>query len=210
MKNVNRFLMMSALFLNLINFSAAEEAVKPNEAEKLEKAAFAGGCFWCMVPPFAKLAGVKQVISGYTGGFKENPTYKEVSAGMTGHCEAVQVIYDPQQINYEKLLDVFWHNIDPTTMNRQFVDLGNQYRSAVFYYSDEQRRLAEESKKKWDQSGRFGSPIVTEVTRASVFYPAEKYHQDYYKKNPIPYKFYRFNSGRDQYLDKIWGKNREH
>ena len=175
----------------------------------LEKATFAGGCFWCMEPPFEKLDGVIAVISGYTGGHTENPTYEEVSSGRTGHAEAVEVQYDPARITYVKLLDAFWHNIDPTTRDRQFVDIGSQYRTAIFYHNEEQRRLAEESKRTLDASGRFGKPIVTEIVPAGKFYPAEEYHQDYYKKSSTRYKFYRFNSGRDQYLDRIWGKDRD-
>jgi methionine-S-sulfoxide reductase len=181
----------------------------PAQAQKPETATFAGGCFWCMVPPFEKLPGVVSVTSGYTGGRKENPTYEEVSSGRTGHAESVEVLFDPARIAYEKLLDVFWHNIDPTTPDRQFVDVGSQYRTAIFYHSEEQKRLAEESKRKLDASGRFGKPIVTEIAPAGKFYAAEEYHQDYYKKNPVRYKFYRFNSGRDQYLEKIWGREKE-
>jgi len=172
----------------------------------VEKATFAGGCFWCMEPPFKKLEGVKDVVSGYTGGQKKTPTYEEVSSGSTGHVEAVQVIYDPSRITYRKLLDVFWRQIDPTDPGGQFVDRGAQYRSLIFYHSDEQKKSAEESKKELGKSGRFGKPIVTEIVPASEFYRAEEYHQDYYKKNPIRYKFYRFNSGRDQYLKKIWSR----
>jgi len=177
-------------------------------AMKLEKATFAGGCFWCMEPPFEKLKGVDAVISGYTGGRTENPKYEEVTSGRTGHAEAVEVHYDPALITFAELLDVFWHNIDPTTKDRQFVDTGNQYRTAIFYHNEEQKRLAEDSKKKFDASGRFGKPIVTEIVPAGRFYPAEEYHQDYYKKSAARYKFYRFNSGRDQYLEKIWGKGK--
>lgn len=173
--------------------------------EKYAKATFAGGCFWCMEPPFEKLQGVISVTPGYTGGKKENPTYEEVSSGRTGHAEAVEVLYDPAQISYAKLLDVFWRNIDPTTRDRQFVDSGSQYRTAVFYHNEGQKRLAEETKMKLDRSGRFGKPIVTEIVPAGKFYPAEEYHQDYYKRNSTKYKFYRFNSGRDQYLKRIWG-----
>lgn len=176
---------------------------------KTEKATFAGGCFWCMEPPFEKLDGVIDVISGYTGGKKVNPTYEEVSYGGTGHLEAVQVIYDPSKITYSELLDVFWKQIYPTDPNGQFVDRGSQYRSAIFYHNDEQKGLAEKSKEKLDESGKFGKPIVTEIIMASAFYKAEDYHQDYYKKNPIRYKFYRYNSGRDQYLKKIWGDEME-
>jgi len=177
-------------------------------AKKLETATFAGGCFWCMEPPFEKLQGVDAVISGYTGGRTDNPKYGEVTSGSTGHAEAVEVHYDPALITYAELLDVFWRNIDPTTKDRQFVDTGSQYRTAIFYHNEEQKRLAEGSKKKLEASGRFGKPIVTEIVRAGKFYPAEEYHQDYYKKSAARYKFYRFNSGRDQYLERIWGKEK--
>ena len=172
----------------------------------LEKATFAGGCFWCMEPPFEKLDGVKEVISGYTGGHKVNPTYEEVSSQATGHLESVEVVYDPSKVTYEKLLDLFWRQINPTDDGGQFVDRGPSYKSAIFYHTEEQKRLAEASKKRLDQSGRFDRPIVTPIRPAGAFYRAEEYHQDYYKKNPIRYKFYRYNSGRDQYLTKVWGK----
>ena len=181
-------------------------AFSVSEAAKLDTAIFAGGCFWCMEPPFEKLEGVKEVISGYTGGFKENPTYEEVSAGKTGHVESVQVIYDPAKISYEKLLDVFWRQIDPTDPGGQFVDRGTQYRSVIFYLTPEQKALAEKSREELQRSRRFNKQIVTEVLPAGKFYKAEEYHQDYYKKNPIRYKFYRFNSGRDQFLKKVWGE----
>jgi peptide methionine sulfoxide reductase msrA/msrB len=174
---------------------------------KLEKATFAGGCFWCMTPPFEKLDGVKEVISGYTGGHVANPTYEQVVSETTGHRESVEVIYDPSKISYEKLLDVFWHQINPTDANGSFVDRGESYTSAIFYHNEEQKRLAEESKKKLEQSGRFDKPIVTAILPAGPFYKAEDYHQDYWKKNPVRYKFYRYNSGRDQYITKIWGKD---
>ena len=180
--------------------------VNAGNALHLEKAIFAGGCFWCMVPPFEKLDGVSEVISGYTGGHKVNPTYEEVSSGTTGHMEAVEVTYDPARVSYEKLLDVFWRQINPTDAGGQFVDRGSSYKSAIFYNNQEQRKLAEKSKKELEQSGRFDKPIVTEIRPAGPFYRAEEYHQDYWKKNPIRYKFYRYNSGRDQYLGKIWGK----
>lgn len=178
-------------------------------AQKPEKATFAGGCFWCMEPPFASLKGVISITAGYTGGQKKDPTYEEVSSGATGHTEAIEILYDPAQITYSELLDVFWKNIDPTTPNRQFVDVGAQYRSAVFYHNEEQRRLAEESKAKLGKSGKFDKPIATEITSATTFYKAEEYHQKYYQKNPIRYKFYRYNSGRDQYLKKTWGEKAE-
>jgi len=167
-------------------------------------ATFAGGCFWCMEPPYDELEGVISTISGYIGGTKKNPTYEEVSGGTTGHAEAVQITYDPTKISYEKLLDVFWRNIDPLTANAQFCDAGSQYRSAIFYHDEAQKNLAEASKRRLQ--GRFKQPIVTEIVRATEFYPAEDYHQDYYKKNPIRYKIYRYGCGRDQRLQTLWGK----
>ena len=167
------------------------------------KATFAGGCFWCMEPPFDKLDGVSSTVSGYIGGKKKNPTYEEVSAGTTGHTEAVQIAYDPKKISYDKLLEVFWRNVDPLTANAQFCDTGGQYRTGIFYHDESQKKLAEESKKTIGK--RFKEPIVTEITAAAEFYPAEDYHQDYYIKNPLRYKLYRFNCGRDQRLEKLWG-----
>jgi peptide-methionine (S)-S-oxide reductase len=167
------------------------------------KATFAGGCFWCMEPPYDELEGVISTISGYIGGTKKNPTYEEVSGGSTGHAEAVQIAYDPTKISYEKLLDVFWRNIDPLTANAQFCDSGSQYRSAIFYHDEAQKNLAEGSKKRLQS--RFKQPIVTEIVRATEFYPAEDYHQDYYKKNPVRYKIYRYGCGRDQRLQELWG-----
>jgi peptide-methionine (S)-S-oxide reductase len=169
------------------------------------RATFAGGCFWCMEPPFDVLDGVISTTSGYIGGSKKDPTYEEVSAGVTGHTEAVEIVYDPGKVSYEKLLDVFWHNIDPTTPNRQFCDRGNQYRTGVFFHDEQQKKLAEESKKAIEASGKLGKPIVTEITAAGTFYPAEEYHQDYYEKNPIRYKYYRYQCGRDQRLQELWG-----
>ncbi len=169
-----------------------------------EIATFAGGCFWCMEHPFEKLDGVLLVVSGYTGGNEENPTYREVASGSTGHAEVIQITYDPSKITYSDLLDVFWRLIDPTDAGGQFVDRGRQYRTAIFYHNEEQKRLAEESKSALERSGLFDRPIVTEIVPASTFYPAEDYHQDYYKKNPERYEGYRSGSGRDQYLDRIW------
>lgn len=169
-------------------------------------ATFAGGCFWCMEPPFDALPGVKSTVSGYIGGEEENPTYEQVSAGKTGHAEAVQVTYDPEKVSYEELLQVFWRNIDPVTPDRQFCDQGSQYRSGIFYHDEQQKKLALASKKKLEQSGIFNQPIVTEITSATKFYPAEDEHQDYYRKNPIRYKFYRFSCGRDEKLEELWGK----
>ena len=176
---------------------------------KYELATFAGGCFWCMVHPFDKLPGVKEVFSGYTGGHTVNPTYEENSSGTTGHAESIQITYDPAKISYAELLEVFWRQIDPTDAGGQFVDRGNQYRSAIFYHNDEQKKLAEESRDRLARSGRFNKPIVTEIVKAGPFYKAEEYHQYYYKKNPVRYKYYRYRSGRDQFLDKVWGKDRE-
>jgi peptide methionine sulfoxide reductase msrA/msrB len=160
-----------------------------------------------MQPPFEKLDGVKEVVVGYTGGTTVNPTYEQVSGGRTGHLESIEITFDPAKVSYEKLLDVFWRQINPTDAGGSFVDRGSSYRSAIFYHTDEQKRLAEASKNKIQQSGRFDRPIATEIRAAGPFYPAEDYHQDYWKKNPVRYKFYRFNSGRDQYIEKIWGKN---
>jgi peptide methionine sulfoxide reductase msrA/msrB len=176
---------------------------------KLEKAVFAGGCFWCMEHPYEKIDGVKEVISGYTGGQKENPTYKEVSAGTTGHAEAVEVTYDPLRVSYEELLEVFWRHIDPTDAGGQFADRGTQYRTSIFYFTEEQKSLAEKSKEELAKSGRFSKPLVTEVLPAGKFYRAEDYHQDYYRKNPIRYKIYRYGSGRDKFLNKLWGGEKE-
>ena len=178
--------------------------------KNLAKATFAGGCFWCMEPPFDKLDGVISTTSGYTGGQTKNPSYEEVSSGVTGHAESVEIVFDPAKISYTQLLDVFWHNIDPLTLNAQFCDHGSQYRTAIFYHSEEQKRLAEASKKALEQSGRFTQPIVTEIVPAGEFYKAEEYHQDYYQKNPIRYKFYRYNCGRDQRLAELWGASPAH
>jgi len=175
------------------------------QASRYEKATFAGGCFWCMVPPFEKIEGVHEVISGYAGGEKINPTYEEVSSGATGHLESIEVIYDPAKVTYQQLLEVFWRQVNPTDDGGQFVDRGSSYKTAIFYHSEEQRKLAEESKQKLARSGRFDKPIVTPIRAAGPFYRAEDYHQDYWKKNPVRYKFYRFNAGRDQYLEKVWG-----
>ena len=169
-------------------------------------ATFAGGCFWCMEPPYDRLEGVISTTSGYTGGRTESPSYQQVSAGGTGHTEAVQVRYDPAKIGYQELLEVFWHNVDPTDAGGQFCDRGDQYRTGIFYSDEEQRRLAEESKRVLEQGGRIDVPIVTEVAAAGPFYPAEDYHQDYYEKNAVLYKFYRWNCGRDQRLQELWGE----
>ncbi len=190
-------ILMLILFMPLFQFSLFAES-------KHEKATFAGGCFWCMEHPFEKLEGVVEVISGYTGGLKDNPTYEEVSHGTTGHAEAIQIVFDPSKTTYSELLEVFWRQIDPTDPNGQFVDRGAQYRTAIYYHDTEQKKLAEESKAELERSGKFGKPIVTEIVKASKFFNAEDYHQDYYKKSPVRYKHYRSRSGRDQYLNGIW------
>lgn len=181
---------------------AAETAESPGTATAI----FAGGCFWCEEAAFEPVEGVTAVISGYTGGRLANPTYEQVSAGGTGHYEAVQVVYDPRQVSYDRLLDVFWHNVDPLDAGGQFCDRGDQYRSAIFYENEEQKRLAEQSKADLDASHRLDKPVVTTIVAAGPFYPAEDYHQDYYKKNPLRYRFYRTSCGRDHRLAQVWGE----
>lgn len=195
-------LVLMFAILAVVGVEGAAQAA-PNS---LAKATFAGGCFWCMEGPFDKLNGVSSTTSGYIGGTADNPSYEQVSAGWTGHAEAVQVLYDPKKVTYARLLDVFWHNIDPLTPNAQFCDHGSQYRSAIFYHDAEQKRLAEASKVALEKSGRFREKIVTQIAPATTFYAAEKYHQDYYIKNPIRYKYYRSGCGRDRRLAELWGK----
>ncbi|WP_366945155.1 peptide-methionine (S)-S-oxide reductase MsrA [Desulfoluna sp.] len=173
-------------------------------ANETEKATLAGGCFWCMEHPFEKHEGVLSVVSGYIGGQKENPTYKEVSAGVTGHAEAVEITYDPNIISYNQILEIFWRQVDPTDGGGQFVDRGSQYRTGIFYHSEAQKKAALLSKTALEKRMIFGKPVVTEITKAETFYPAEEYHQDYYRKNPVRYKFYRSRSGRDTFLDRHW------
>lgn len=168
-------------------------------------AVFAGGCFWCVEEAFDKVPGVLETTSGYIGGSVASPTYEQVSKGGTGHAEAVRVVYDSTRVSYEQLLQVFWRNVDPVAKDRQFCDVGRQYRSAIFYRDEEQRRLAEASKRALEASGRFQQPIATEIVAATEFYPAEEYHQDYYQKNPLRYKFYKWNCGRAQRLEEVWG-----
>ena len=191
----------------LLCASVAHAAAPNPGGAPTAKATFAGGCFWCMEPPFDELDGVLATVSGYTGGTKKKPTYEEVITGTTGHAEAVEITYDPNKITYEKLLDVFWRNIDPLTANAQFCDYGSQYRSAIFYHDETQKFLAEKTKK--TLQGRFKQPIVTEVVRAGIFYPAEDYHQDFYKKSPVRYKMYRYGCGRDQRLEELWGSGKK-
>lgn len=176
----------------------------PSPSAPLSKATFAGGCFWCMEPPFEKLPGVVSVVSGYTGGAIRNPTYEQVSGGGTGHYEAVEVIFDPTKVSYARLLEVFWRNVDPTDDGGQFCDRGDQYRSAIFYHDDAQRRAALSTKQNIERTKRLR--VATEILPARPFYRAEEYHQDYARKNPVRYKFYRFNCGRDRRLEKVWGR----
>ena len=198
---------LMALFIGCAAFwvyaaQTEDNAARPDGAEL---ATFAGGCFWCMEPPYDTLDGVISTTAGYIGGNKDEPTYKEVSRGDTGHAEVVQVVFDPKKVSYATLLEVYWRNVDPTTPDRQFCDSGSQYRTGIFYYGEEQKRLADASKESLGQTKPFAAPVVTEIVAAGKFYPAEDYHQDYYKKNPLRYKFYRFNCGRDQRLKELWG-----
>ncbi len=198
-RRVARSVFTSALAALVVGLGAAGAADTPPRAT----ATFAGGCFWCMEPPFEKLDGVISTVVGYTGGSVKDPTYERVSSGSTGHAEAIQVVYDPSRIAYGKLLDVFWHNIDPLTANAQFCDHGNQYRSAIFYHDDAQRAAAEASKT--EIAKKLRDTIATQIVPASDFWRAEDYHQRYHEKNPIRYKYYRWNCGRDARLKEVWG-----
>lgn len=199
-------LVFLAVFLAIVSYAENNQQHGDGiQSENLSVATFAGGCFWCTEADFEKLSGVQKVISGFSGGQVANPSYEQVSLGKTGHVESVQVYYDPAIISYESLLNSFWKMINPTDNEGQFVDRGNQYRSLIFYHDPAQRAKAEESRRLLSESKRYPAPVITEIKEFEAFYPAEDYHQDYYKKNPVSYKFYRFNSGRDQYLEKIWG-----
>ena len=203
----------ATILIGIVLFGFQKSNQKQNEKSPLMKsesknyktATFAGGCFWCVESDFEKVDGVIEAVSGYSGGEVPNPTYKQVSAGGTGHTEAVQVHYDPDKITYKELLDVLWRHMDPTDANGQFVDRGSQYRPAIFYHDEEQKRIAEESKAELEKSGRFSKPIAAEIVPLTEFYTAEDYHQDYYSKNPLRYKMYRYGSGRDQFLKRTWG-----
>jgi peptide-methionine (S)-S-oxide reductase len=199
------------ILLAVLGIAAGEQSsVQEGQAAEsgtMAKAYFAGGCFWCMEEAFEKVDGVLDVLSGYMGGSVKNPSYEDVSAGRTGHAESVEVHYDPRKLTYSQLLEVFWRNVDPVTPEAQFCDHGNQYRAAIFYQGEEEKRLAEESKRAIEQSKRFSTPIATQVKAASEFYPAEEYHQDFYKKNPFRYKYYKFTCGRAQRLEALWGKS---
>ena len=191
--------LIAALALAL---ACAAASAQPKE---LETAIFAGGCFWCVESDFDKVPGVVSTTSGYTGGHTQHPTYHEVSAGGTGHAESVEIVFDPKVVSYQTLLRVYWHSVDPTVKDRQFCDVGTQYRTAIFYLNDEQKRLAEASRAQIERSKPFKAPIVTEIVKAGKFWPAEEYHQDYYKKNPLRYHFYREGCGRDARLKQLWG-----
>ena len=208
-----RALIVTAAALLVAGIAASSVFAQKNQETKSADArpastavaTFAGGCFWCTEADFDKVEGVISTTSGYIGGKTANPTYDSVSAGMTGHAEAVQVVFDPSKVTYSKLLEHFWRTIDPTTKDRQFCDSGSQYRTAIFTHDEQQRALAEASKKALSSNKPFREPIVTEIVNATQFYPAEEYHQDYHTKNPVRYKFYRTNCGRDARLKQLWG-----
>ncbi len=214
LKNLSRTILVA--LIGMSGYALAEaQSPAPAPATKAKPAnaavaTFAGGCFWCMEGPYDALDGVISTTSGYIGGTKKDPTYQEVSSGRTGHTEAVQIVYDPAKITYEKLLDVFWHNIDPTAANRQFCDSGSQYRSGIFYHDESQKKAADVSRAALDKSKPFKGTIVTEITAATTFYAAEDYHQDYYLKNPVRYRFYRQGCGRDARLKELWGDKAGH
>jgi peptide-methionine (S)-S-oxide reductase len=201
--HITRVLTVAVLLIGAWNVQSTSLAAADATSGK---AYFAGGCFWCMEEVFEKVEGVLSATSGYMGGTVSNPTYEEVSAGRTGHTESVEVVYDPAKVSYQKLLDAFWRNVDPITPNAQFCDHGSQYRSAIFFQTDEEKRASDTSKQAIEQSKRFKEPIVTQIVMAPQFYPAEEYHQDFYKKNPIRYKLYKYNCGRAQRLEALWGK----
>ena len=188
----------------LFSTAYAKENTTEKEYSKYDKATLAGGCFWCMEPPYEKLPGIYEVVSGYSGGSEEYPKYEDVAGGKTGHREAVTIYFDPKVISYKKVIDIFWKQINPTDSKGQFVDRGFQYSSAIYYHSKEQKNIAEKSKQELNKSKRYKSAIITPIIEFKSFYKAEEYHQDYYRKNPLRYKYYRWNSGRDQYLEKTW------
>lgn len=200
--------LIAVLAIPLSSLIAKEENMKSSNNKSTAIATFAGGCFWCMEPPFEKQQGVSAVISGYMGGKLKNPKYEQVASGQSGHLEVVQVHYEPLKISYQELLNIYWQQIDPTDAGGSFVDRGQQYSSAIFYHNEQQKLLATNSKNKLDRSGIFEKAIATKIRAAEKFYPAEDYHQDYYKRNSLRYQFYRYRSGRDQYLDQQWGEDR--
>ncbi|MEJ2529827.1 MAG: peptide-methionine (S)-S-oxide reductase MsrA [Gammaproteobacteria bacterium] len=212
MNNTIRLLwgmLLAGLFM-ILSAQAENEPANTTSNQGLAVATFSGGCFWCTESDFEKIDGVVKVISGFTGGKLKNPTYEQVSSGTTQHLESVEVYFDPKRVSYKKLLDAVWKMINPTDDGGQFVDRGHQYTTAIFYHNETQKKLAEASRKALDTSGRYDKPIVTPIRKALPFYPAEAYHQDYYKRNPIRYHFDRWKSGRDQYLEKIWGADALH
>ncbi len=207
---MQRFLFI-ALGLLLPLASSQAQTAQPSPAAApvpaVQSAYFAGGCFWCMQYAFDRVKGVKKTIVGYTGGKKASPDYEDVSSGTTGHAESIEVQYDPQEVTYSQLLDAFWRNIDPTAVNRQFADAGTQYRTAIFYRNDEEKKIAEDSKAALAKSGKFDKPIATQIAQVGQFFPAEDYHQDYYKKNSLHFQAYELGSGRVGYLKRTWGKD---
>ncbi|HZL32313.1 MAG TPA: peptide-methionine (S)-S-oxide reductase MsrA [Pseudolabrys sp.] len=203
---MRRWLMSLVFVLATAGLAVAQMAPLPKPGPGQAVATFAGGCFWCTEADFDKVPGVVSTTSGYTGGSKVNPTYEQVSAGGTGHAESVEVVYDPRKVSYQQLLTYYWRHVDPTVKNQQFCDHGNQYRTAIFVHNEEERKLAEASKKQVE--AELKKPIYTEIAGAGTFYPAEEYHQDFYKKNAVKYKFYRWNCGRDQRLEQIWGSHK--
>lgn len=205
MKKIIALILLLALFYTLPGIFADDSNEAVYDPQIHQKATFAGGCFWCMQPPFDKLPGVIKTTVGFTGGKEENPTYKQVSYGKTSHTESIEIIYDPTLVSYQKLLEVFWMNINPTDLGGQFVDRGSQYRPEIFYHDENQRIIAENSKEKLNKSGRFEKPVLVSITPASAFWKAEDYHQKYYKKSPASYYAYRKGSGRDKFLEKYWG-----
>jgi len=206
MKTMMLLMMLSVAGLIVpFMFGSAFAAGDAKDGKKLATATFAGGCFWCLELPFDRVPGVVSTTVGYTGGHKTNPTYEQVSSGGTGHAEAIQIVFDPDKVSYAQLLDVFWRNVDPFDAKGQFCDRGSQYRSAIFYHDEEQRKEAEQSRKKLEESLAVEQMVATEIVPATQFYPAEEYHQDYYQKNPVRYKFYRYSCGRDRRLMEIWG-----
>jgi methionine-S-sulfoxide reductase len=202
------FVFAALLVISLSGAIRAEENGSTSRAQdtEYETATFAGGCFWCIQPPYDKLEGVVSTTVGYTGGKEKDPTYEQVSYGKTGHTESIEIIYDPKKVTYEELLEVFWMNINPTDSGGQFVDRGKQYRPGIFYHGEAQKKAAEASKDKLDKSGRFDKPVIVGIVEAAEFYPAEDYHQKFYQKSPVRYKSYRWGSGRDQFIEKYWGE----
>jgi peptide-methionine (S)-S-oxide reductase len=202
---VTRWTTVLIILASIGTGNAHLELGRAADSNSESQAYFAGGCFWCMEEAFEKVGGVTAVISGYMGGTVKNPSYEDVSSGRTGHAESVEVRYDPSKVSYTQLLEAFWRNVDPLTANAQFCDHGNQYRAAIFYRSEEEKQAAEDSRRAIEESKRFKEPIVTQLSPATEFYPAEEYHQDFYKKNPIRYKFYKYTCGRAQRLEALWG-----